>query len=67
MAKWPSLVQLREVLMWISDIPPEMPLPEARIMCSVEAAERYQVPPDLVFAIALTEGGEPFIIIKAVT
>ena len=48
--------------MWISDIPPEMPLPEARIMCSVEAAERYQVPPDLVFAIALTEGGEPFMV-----
>lgn len=28
-------------------------------MCSVEAAERYYLPADLVFAVSLTEGGEP--------
>lgn len=45
--------------MIISDLPPEMPVTEARIMCSVEAAAHYNLPPDLVFAVSVTEGGEP--------
>ena len=45
--------------MIISDLPPELPVAEARIMCSVEAAAHYNLPPDLVFAVAVTEGGKP--------
>ena len=33
-------------------------------MCSVEAAERYNLLPDLVFAVALTEGGEPGLMVR---
>lgn len=47
------------IAMLISDLPPEMPVAEARIMCSVEAAAHYDLPPDLVFAVAVTEGGRP--------
>lgn len=43
----------------VSDIPPDMPAAEAMIMCSVEAADRYSLPADLIFAVAMTEGGKP--------
>ena len=46
-------------MFFVSDIPPSMPLHEARIMCSVEAGMRYGVPPDIVYAVSLNEGGKP--------
>lgn len=45
-------------MFFVSDIPPELPVMEARVMCSVEAGARYQLPYDLIFAISLTEGGK---------
>ena len=45
-------------MFYVSDIPPEMPVTEARVMCSIEAAARYKLPADLIFAISLTEGGK---------
>ena len=41
------------------DLPPQMPIQEVRLVCSTEAAARYNLPADLVFAVALTEGGKP--------
>ena len=43
----------------ISDLPPTIPIDDARVYCSVEAAARYSLPPELVYAVALTEGGKP--------
>lgn len=51
-------------MFYISDIPPEMPIAEARVMCSVEAAARYHLPADLIFAVSLTEGGKPGMSVK---
>lgn len=42
-----------------SGLPPEVPAADARLWCSVEAASRYGLPPDLVYAVARTEGGRP--------
>lgn len=41
----------------ISDLPPEVPIYEIRVYCSVEAAIHYTMPADLIYGIALTEGG----------
>lgn len=41
----------------ISDLPPELPVNEVRMYCSVEAAVHYAMPADLIFAVALNEGG----------
>lgn len=41
----------------ISDLPPEMPIAEVRVYCSVEAGIHYQVPADLIYAVSLNEGG----------
>ena len=43
----------------ISDLPPQIPADEVRIFCSVEAAIHYKIPADLVYAVALNEGGKP--------
>lgn len=43
----------------ISDLPPTIPIDDARIYCSVEAAARYFQPSEPVYAVALTEGGRP--------
>lgn len=45
--------------MIISDLPPEMPIAEVRYYCSVEASLRYGLPPELVYAVSLNEGGSP--------
>ena len=41
----------------ISDLPPQMPVNEVRMFCSVESAIHYQIPADLIYAVALNEGG----------
>ena len=48
----------------ISDLPPQVPAEEARIWCSVEAAGRYALPPELVYAVSRTEGGRPGIAVE---
>lgn len=45
--------------MLISDLPPQMPVDEVRMYCSVEASTNYGIPPELLYAVALTEGGTP--------
>ena len=42
----------------ISDLPPQMPVSEVRMFCSVEAAVHYQIPADLIYAVSLNEGGD---------
>ena len=42
----------------ISDLPPEMPLNEVRVYCSVEAAIHYDMAADLIYAVSLNEGGK---------
>lgn len=50
--------------MLISDLPPQIPAEDARIWCSVEAARRYALPPELVYAVSRTEGGRPGIAVE---
>jgi len=45
--------------MIISDLPPDMPIAEVRYYCSVESSLRYGLPPELVYAVSLNEGGSP--------
>ncbi len=45
--------------MIISDLPPSMPPAEVRIYCSVEASTSYGLPPELLYAVAVAEGGTP--------
>lgn len=42
-----------------SGLPPEVPAEDVRIWCSVEAASRYGLPPDLVYAVSRAKGGRP--------
>lgn len=41
----------------ISDLPPQMPVQDVRVYCSVEAAIHYDMPADLIYGVSLTEGG----------
>lgn len=42
----------------ISDLPVELPIDDVRVYCSVEAGIHYEMPADLIFAVALNEGGQ---------
>ena len=42
----------------ISDLPPAMPIEDIRTSCSVEAGIHYEIPADLIYAVALNEGGK---------
>ena len=48
----------------ISDLPPTIPIDDARIYCSVEAVARYFLPSEPVYAVALTEGGRPGVAVE---
>lgn len=41
----------------ISDLPPEIPIDDLRVYCSVEAGIHYEMPADLIYAVSLNEGG----------
>lgn len=50
----------------ISDLPPTIFIDDASIgiYCSVEAAARYFLPSEPVYAVALTEGGRPGVAVE---
>lgn len=45
--------------MFISTLPPDMPVEEVRMYCSVEASVNMDVPAPLLFAVSMVEGGKP--------
>lgn len=53
----------------ISDLPPTIFIDDASIgiYCSVEAVARYFLPSEPVYAVALTEGGDPAWRLKTLT
>lgn len=46
------------MLAFISDLPP---LEQERIMCSINASTRFNVPANILLAVAEKEGGKPFL------
>ena len=48
----------------ISDLPPTILIDDASIYCSVEAAARYFLPSEPVYAVVFTEGGRPGVAVE---
>ena len=43
-------------MIYVADLPPQQ---QERVLCSVQASNKYQVPVNILLAIAETEGGKP--------
>ena len=53
------LINFLGQLMFISSLPPDVPVAEVRMYCAVEASTNLSVPADLLYALAMAEGGTP--------